>query len=221
MTLLILGSKGGAVRSLQRLLNSQGAGLAEDGVFGPDTEKAVTRFQHAKGLSVDGIAGPETMRALEAGSLADSVPVNMRAFLDMISHAEGTDRYGSQAGYDVVVGGGLFTDFSEHPNKRVWLPSYGIYSTAAGRYQILHRFWLHYRDQLRLPDFGPESQDRYAIQQIRERRAYDDVLAGRIDDAIRKCSNIWASFPGAGYGQREVAAKRLIDFYRGRGGVVA
>lgn len=147
-----------------------------------------------------------------------SLHPNMQAFLDMISHAEGTDRFGDQDGYNVIVGGDLFDSYADHPNVRVWLPAYNIHSTAAGRYQILHRYWLHYKKQLGLPDFSPESQDRYAIQQIRERRAYDDVIAGRIPEAIEKCRNIWASLPGAGYGQREVPVQKLVAYYRQKGG---
>ncbi len=223
--LLRRGSRGEAVRALQQELNRQvGVGLVDDGVFGPATERAVKAFQHRRGLTPDGLVGPATRGALKAAPRQPAPghgETNLRAFLDMIAHAEGTDRYGDQGGYDVLVGGELFTDFSDHPNKRVWLPTYGIYSTAAGRYQILHRYWKHYQAQLGLPDFGPASQDRYAVQQIRERRAYDDVMAGRISDAIRKCANIWASFPGAGYGQREVAADDLLAYYQQQGGRLA
>ena len=42
------------------------------------------------------------------------------------------------------------------------------------------------------------------MQHIPECRALHDVLAGRIETAISKCRNIWASLPGAGYGHREI-----------------
>jgi muramidase (phage lysozyme) len=140
----------------------------------------------------------------------------IEAFLDMISYAEGTDRFGNDRGYNVIVGGEIFTDYSDHPRKSVHLPRYKINSTAAGRYQILSRYWDHYKAQLNLPDFGHESQDEYAIQQIREQRALNPLLEGDVKTAIQRCANIWASFPNAGYGQREVAMQELIEYYMGR-----
>jgi muramidase (phage lysozyme) len=134
------------------------------------------------------------------------------AFLDMIAFSEGTIRYGKQNGYDVMVGGKTFNDYSDHPRVSVTIPRYGIRSTAAGRYQFLSRYWDHYRKQLKLPDFGPDSQDRYAIQLIKEQGAIGDVMAGDFGSAIRKCANIWASFPGAGYGQREVKRNELLAY---------
>jgi peptidoglycan hydrolase-like protein with peptidoglycan-binding domain len=53
------GSEGRQVRLLQRAL-----GVAVDGIYGPQTEAAVRRFQVTRGLTVDGILGPHTSRAL-------------------------------------------------------------------------------------------------------------------------------------------------------------
>lgn len=134
------------------------------------------------------------------------------AFLDMIAYAEGTIKFGNKNGYDVIVGGKTFENYSDHPRVSVSIPRYGIRSTAAGRYQFLSKYWDHYRKQLNLPDFGPDSQDRYAIQLIKEQGAIGDVLGGNFESAIRKCANIWASFPGAGYGQREVKRHELVAY---------
>jgi peptidoglycan hydrolase-like protein with peptidoglycan-binding domain len=46
-------------REIQRLL-----GLHADGVYGPQTKRAVKRFQARHGLTVDGIPGPVTMAAM-------------------------------------------------------------------------------------------------------------------------------------------------------------
>lgn len=127
----------------------------------------------------------------------------MAAFLDMLAFSESTDN-GRQPtkdhGYDVLVGGGLFSGYAVHPRKLVDLPRLGIKSTAAGRYQLLSRYFDAYKRQLGLTDFGPASQDAIAVQQIRERKAIPDIQAGRLKDAIAKCRNIWACLPGAGTG---------------------
>lgn len=153
---------------------------------------------------------------------------NVSAFLDMLAFAEGTGNIGDD-GYDVIVGSTparpiRFRDYARHPNVIVGFRyQHGASgdSTAAGRYQVLNRIAEHYIAQLRLPDFGPESQDRIALQLIRECRATDDIEAGRIDEAIYKCRSRWASLPGAGYGQHEQSLGRLRRAYVEAGGSVA
>lgn len=145
-----------------------------------------------------------------------------KAFLDMLAWSEGTDKPGQPTknhGYDVIVGGSLFTDYSDHPRKLVTLNP-KLKSTAAGRYQLLSRWWDAYRKQLGLKDFSPASQDAVALQQIKERRALELIDSGDIRQAIDRCSNIWASLPGAGYGQFEHKADNLIAKFKEAGGKV-
>jgi muramidase (phage lysozyme) len=144
---------------------------------------------------------------------------NLKAFLDMIAVSEGTKGRGND-GYNVIVGGSLFTDYSDHPKKLIWIRD-GLASTAAGRYQLLGRYWSVYKKQLNLQDFSPASQDAVAIQQIKERKALDDIEKGYIAVAIDKCKNIWASLPGAGYGQHENKIETLLAAYKTAGGTVA
>ena len=121
--------------------------------------------------------------------------VNVVAFLDMLAWSEGTDN-GKQAtkdrGYDVIVGGQLFKSYAAHPRVLVDLPKLKIQSTAAGRYQLLHRYYDAYKKTLGLKDFSPLSQDLIALQQIRENRALPLIQAGKIPKAIKAVSNIWA-----------------------------
>lgn len=152
---------------------------------------------------------------------------NVLAFLDMLAFSEGTvtSRYTRDDGYDVIVGGldspNTFIGYADHPGILVTVNTKGLKSTAAGRYQLLKRWWGPYRKLLSLPDFSPVSQDMVAIQQIRERGALPDIAAGNIATAIDKVSNIWASLPGAGYGQREHKLEDLLKRYQGAGGVLA
>jgi muramidase (phage lysozyme) len=157
-------------------------------------------------------------------SAAQAGGQNLLAFLDMLAWSEGTDHPRQRTldqGYDVIVGGSLFAGYADHPRKLIALPKLGIKSTAAGRYQLLSRYYDAYKRQLGLADFSPLSQDKIAIQQIRERRALPDIQAGRIAQAIAKCRNIWASLPGAGYGQHEHKLDDLLAHYVAAGGVLA
>jgi N-acetylmuramoyl-L-alanine amidase len=69
-TLLKRGSRGAAVRTLQKLLNEFGTSprVLIDGDYGPATETAVRAAQGRLELVVDGIAGPQTMTALRRAS---------------------------------------------------------------------------------------------------------------------------------------------------------
>lgn len=67
-TFLRFGSKGDAVKEMQRKLSVAGYLLpAEcDGIFGKKTREAVVAFQRFYGLEPDGIVGPKTLNTLDA-----------------------------------------------------------------------------------------------------------------------------------------------------------
>lgn len=147
---------------------------------------------------------------------------NLCAFLDMLAFSEGTSNSPTTRdnGYDQIVGRTRFDSYATHPNKLVQVRP-GLKSTAAGRYQLLARYWMAYKARLNLKDFSPLSQDLIAVRQIRERGALPDIEAGRIPEAIAKVKNIWASLPGAGYGQREHQLPPLLAAYTKAGGDLA
>ena len=58
------GSSGGTVRALQALLTGYGDKLDVDGIFGPNTDRAVRRYQSKHFLDTDGIVGPKTWSRL-------------------------------------------------------------------------------------------------------------------------------------------------------------
>ena len=113
------------------------------------------------------------------------------AFLDMLAWSEGTDNGRQKTrnhSYDVIVGGELFTDYSDHPRKLVTLNP-KLKSTNAGRYNCC--WWMPTPWQW-LKDFSTK---------IRTQRWRSGVALflndrGDIRQAIDRCSNIWASLPG-------------------------
>ena len=70
---------------------------------------------------------------------------NQRKGVPRYAGVVGRDDNGRQKtrnhGYDVIVGGELFTDYSDHPRKLVTLNP-KLKSTGAGRYQLLSRWWM-------------------------------------------------------------------------------
>ncbi|UAN59006.1 glycoside hydrolase family 104 protein [Serratia sp. JSRIV004] len=161
-----------------------------------------------------------------------AISKNLQAFLDMLAWSEGTSTSPATKnnGYDVIVTGidkkpEIFTDYSDHPfnkgRQSKVINSKGLTSNASGRYQFMLKDWAHYRALLNLSDFGPASQDKWAIQLIKERRALADIEAGKIAQAINNCRNIWASLPGAGYGQPEHKVDLLLAQYKAAGGKLA
>jgi lysozyme len=157
----------------------------------------------------------------------DQAEANVRAFLQAIIAAEGTaqrgDPYRATFGYSHVI-----QDLSDHPyytGEWKGAPFYSggreQWSTAAGAYQFLRRTWAGLRVNLGLPDFSPASQDAAAIELIRERGALEDVKAGRFATAVEKVRRVWASLPGAGYGQPERQLASLQAAYINAGGTLA
>ncbi|MFC5861109.1 glycoside hydrolase family 104 protein [Acidicapsa dinghuensis] len=151
----------------------------------------------------------------------------LTAFLDLIAWSEGTSTHPltRNDGYDVIVTGAdgapeIFTDYADHPfaggrkPKLIRMePPPPILSDAAGRYQQMLKYWPAYKAQLELPDFGPASQDKLAIQLITECRAIRLIEAGQVTAAIAACSSRWASFPGNNYGQGGRKIEELMARY--------
>ena len=164
----------------------------------------------------------------------DTAGANIAAFLGLLRQAEGTAGAGNP--YAVCYGyRWIIRDFSNHPAVTgEWrgerLPDEmcknagfgpGCVSTAAGAYQIIKPTWLKVSAALGLPDFGPASQDAAAVELIRRRGALEDVKAGRLEVAVNKCRNEWASLPGnyAKQGQRSI--ETLSAWYQQNGGTFA
>jgi muramidase (phage lysozyme) len=149
---------------------------------------------------------------------------NVAALLDTIKHAEiGPALIKlSDDGYNVLVGSTptkplLFTSYATHP--RIY--NARLKSTAAGAYQLLSRYYPYYTNLLHLRDFSPESQDRIALQMIKEQGAYQFIQDGFFGTALSLISNIWASMPFATYGQPTKGIDELHQVYVQAGGSIA
>lgn len=156
---------------------------------------------------------------------------NLQAFLDTIAFSEGTLNQGDD-GYNVLFGHTpakpkLFDSYADHPRVRTYETHDEFirngrrdYTTAAGRYQITMSTFDAYKQKLGLKDFGHEAQDAIAIQLIKERRALPFVEAGQFNNAVFLIASIWASLPGAGYGQKEHAFATLQAQFTKSGGTI-
>lgn len=59
------GDKGESVEKMQLRLKKAGYSLKVDGVFGPNTEKTLRKFQRNEKIEVDGLYGPQTQKTLD------------------------------------------------------------------------------------------------------------------------------------------------------------
>jgi muramidase (phage lysozyme) len=143
---------------------------------------------------------------------------NVKAFLHTIRVGEGT---ADPMGYRRHFGGTHFDSYAAHPNHVITagLGHNRYSSSAAGAYQFLSKTWAECAAVLELRDFSPRNQDIAALFLIDRRRALDDVLAGRFEDAVRKCNREWASLPGSPYGQPTKTLAQALATYIDAGGL--
>lgn len=137
---------------------------------------------------------------------------NVRTMLDMIANAEGTAGHGDN-GYNVAFGHRIFEGYDKHPQK--------VYefkqtdgktnkTSAAGRYQFLSRTAQNLQHQMGLKDFSPLSQDKMAVELMRQAGALDNVLMGDYETAINKLGKIWASLPSSPYAQPKKTMEEVL-----------
>jgi muramidase (phage lysozyme) len=123
--------------------------------------------------------------------------VDVKAFLKLIRYCE-HHRREDPGVYYVLYGGGHFTDISTHPlpKAKQIRDRYGEPHSPAGAYQIIFKTWKGLKERDIVHDFSPISQDKAAIQIIKDFSALEDVRHGDIQIAIPKLRGQWSSFPG-------------------------
>jgi muramidase (phage lysozyme) len=132
-----------------------------------------------------GGGGDGSAVATATSTESTDIPKEGRALLDAISSGE-------SPGYNVLNGGGTFSDYSHHPGYR-----------AAGRYQFIPSTWEKQKRRLGLTDFSPKSQDAAAwddAQQVYAHRTGRNLLTdlqnGYTDQVANALSGEWISIPG-------------------------
>ena len=121
---------------------------------------------------------------------------NVVAFLHVIRHKEHLEHIAhTTAAYGVMCGGGTFTEFKDHPRPKLARPCSG---GAAGAYQIQEATWDGLVKEVGLKDFTPVNQERAAVYLMAYRGALQDVIDGRLSEAVPKLRAEWTSLPGAG-----------------------
>lgn len=116
----------------------------------------------------------------------------MRAFLEVIAYAEGTDRDNNPAlsGYSTTMGYGTAPDLYNHPGNR-----------ASGRYQAIPSTWAMAEKELGLYDFTPESQEIFGAWDLNRKKSKDGysiiqyLEQNNFPAAVEVASSEWASFP--------------------------
>lgn len=151
---------------------------------------------------------------------------NVRACLEMISKSEGTNNDYSKMVYGIVTSSPLFPslvgkknvsipNLNQFPNILVKVNNNGLYSSAAGKYQVLKATYAWVAAKLGISDFSAHSQDLIAVELIRFRGAMDYILRGDIEGALKN-SNLkmeWASIVGNSYGQGTHSIATLVGYY--------
>ena len=128
----------------------------------------------------------------------------VRAALDTFAWAEGG------RSYNTLYGGGTFSG-SQPPNRAVTAGGYT--STAAGRYQFLHRTWTEIKNRLGLADFTARNQDIAAVDLIAQRGQLGKLLAGDFEGVMRGLGCAWAALPYATSGQKTRPLAQTMNYY--------
>lgn len=181
-------------------------------------EQAQYTINKANSNDVDSWAASDILRFAGSTDVGMNYKeLRIRAFLSLIRVGEGTL---GEKGYETLFGGESFIEdygktYSDHPNVKIEKGKY--ISTAAGAYQILKLNWDEYsnkREKYDIQDFSPESQDKFALMLITDKRkAYNDIINGDLLSAIRKTNREWASLPGSPYGQPTESFESAISNY--------
>ncbi len=144
-----------------------------------------------------------------------------KAFLDTIAYAEGTTSVALKkdaSSYGVMVGGGIFTDYGQHPYKTAAMPNVVcvrkdadgkciLASSAAGRYQFMPGTYKGLKDKNFFQEsFQPVEQDKGALKLAEDagvtlQNLRDAKTDAGWDSIWNKVAPIWASIINSNTGK--------------------
>lgn len=147
---------------------------------------------------------------------------NVRKFLDLIAHTEGTEGNG----YRTAFGGGKLGSLNDHPRyQKSFTQKNGKTNStsAAGRYQFLTKTWDGLARQYGLRDFSPRNQDLGAVALLSQNGSLDKLLKGDWKGAVQNSGRTWASLPTApaSYSQPTKSWQSVNSFMGGKGGTMS
>jgi TP901 family phage tail tape measure protein len=163
------------------------------GVLDSLTQKAQQLFGWIQKIS--GMKGGDSSSNSGGGGASATIagvalPPQIAAFIEMVRVGEGTE---GDKGFTTIFTGKQFQGFGDHP--RQLQSGGGFTSDAAGMGQFLSTTWDEVAAQIGAKDFSPENQVKGIVQLIKNRGAYEDLMAGNLDAALSKTSHEWASLP--------------------------
>ena len=141
-------------------------------------------------------------------------PNRVDAMLRTIYYSEGTlEKTHAKPRYDILVGGGTFSDLSHHPQKVIHVGG-DLWSSAAGALQAIRKTWKQLKKYEDIIGFHPSDQAAGALHLIEGRHAMEYVRAGDIEKAFVAIRREWASIQGANYpGQHTNSLDKLTKAY--------
>lgn len=124
--------------------------------------------------------------------------------------------------FRMLVFGGSFDSFDDHPRIHKDITTHEVVadwrnyprptSSAAGAYQITESTWDDFTGKFGPMSFTPENQTLCAVWLMDRAGALEDVIAGRLDAAIRKLTKVWTSL---GLAKRQAQAPAIFAQYGG------
>lgn len=154
-----------------------------------------------------------TFSPLPKNNLIDDPRV--KVLLTFISLCEGTTRSPYDVGgYNIVVGGSKFSNFTKHPRIRIRLRP-GLVSDAAGKYQILSSTYDGLVKNYGFKDFSAKSQDLMALALILEKPNAKRIIEQLDYHSFCECASwIWASILPSRYGQSWLTKDKMDALWK-------